>query len=77
MASLVKMTPELRMPEMNRLTYGQKVKDSTVQYEGNALYMNKDLLVETQVPGTFDGKKKKRKRCHLDEIMEPRILNMP
>ncbi|MFR3320042.1 MAG: hypothetical protein ACLTSZ_01285 [Lachnospiraceae bacterium] len=62
MASLVKMTPELRMPEMNRLTYGQKVKDSTVQYEGNALYMNKDLLVETQVPGTFDWKEEEKEK---------------
>ena len=62
MASLVKMTPELRMPEMNRLTFGQKVEDSTVQYEGNALYMNKDLLVETQVPGTFDWKEEEREK---------------
>lgn len=62
MASLVKMTPELRMPDMNRLTYGQKVKDSTVQYEGNALYMNKDLLVETQVPGTFDWKEEEKEK---------------
>ena len=61
-ASLVKMTPELRMPEMNRLTFGQKVEDSTVQYEGNALYTNKDLLVETQVPGTFDWKEEEREK---------------
>ena len=61
-ASLVKITPELRMPEMNRLTFGQKVEDSTVQYEGNAFYTNKDLLVETQVPGTFDWTEEEREK---------------
>lgn len=50
---LKKLVPQVTMPEMKPLTYGQKVSDSQVDKAGEANYANKELSVNVNVSGRF------------------------